>query len=417
MSAFALVDGNSFYCSCERVFEPSLERRPVIVLSNNDGCTISRSEEAKALGIKMASPYFKIKNLCRQNNVAVFSSNYALYGDMSRRMNEVYHLFTPEVEVYSIDESFLNLTGATDLPNYGQKIRSTVTQWTGIPTCVGIGPTKTLAKLANNVAKKNPQFNGVCDFTNKNLLENFLPLIQISDIWGIGRASAKKLSQLGIETAAQLRDTPTKRIRDIMTVIGERTVAELRGTQCIDLESVAPTPKGCAVTRSFGRPITTKSEMIEALTHYVTRAGEKLRSNRVAAGAIDVFMHTNPYNKNVPYRNVGKTVRLAAPTSDTLILVKYVTAMCEVLWRDGYKFTKAGIVLTELGPPQQTDLLIRNDPRSDRLMQALDSVNARFGKETISIASANIGQKWKPLSGLRSPNYTTDLKGLPIARA
>lgn len=414
---FALVDGNSFYCSCERVFKPALEKRPVIVLSNNDGCAIARTAEAKAVGIKMGDPYFKIKDLCRKENVAVFSSNYPLYGDMSRRMNQVYHQFSPEVEVYSIDESFLNLTGFSDLTKYGQEIRGTVRQWTGIPTCVGIGPTKTLAKLANNAAKKNPELNGVCDFTDKALLEAMLPKIPVSDIWGIGRASSKKLEHLGIKTAADLRAAHIKQIRDIMTVVGERTVAELNGVSCIDLELVAPTPKGCAVTRSFGKPVTNKIEMLEALLHYATRAGEKLRRNNVCAGAMEVFMHTNPHNDKVPYRNVGKTVRLAVPSSDTRVLISYAKTLCDVLWRNGYQYTKAGIVLTELVQPQQTDLLIRQDPRSAKLMKVMDTVNARFGRETVSIAGANIGRRWRPQAGLRSPNYTTDLEGLPVARA
>lgn len=417
MTVFALVDGNSFYCSCERVFDSRLNKRPVIVLSNNDGCAIARTAEAKAVGIKMGDPYFKIRDLCHKENVAVFSSNYPLYGDMSRRMNEVYHQFTPEVEIYSIDESFLNLSGFRDLSKYGQEIRQTVKQWTGIPTCVGIGPTKTLAKLANNAAKKNAELNGVCDFTDKALLEALLPKIPVSDIWGIGRASTKKLAALGIETAEQLRLSPSRLIREIMTVVGERTVAELNGVQCIDLDLVAPTPKGCAVTRSFGKPITEKAQMLEALILYATRAGEKLRRSGVVAGAMEVFMHTNPHKPDVPYRNVGKKIRLAVPSSDTRVLISYVTALCELLWRNGFQYTKAGIVMTELGQPQQDDLLIRPDPRSEKLMKAMDRINSRYGRETVGIAGTFIGRKWKPQSALRSPNYTTDLGGLPVAKA
>jgi len=417
MTIFALVDGNSFYCSCERVFDSTLNKRPVIVLSNNDGCAIARTAEAKALGIKMAAPYYKIRKFCRDNNVAVFSSNYPLYGDMSRRMNEVYHQFTPKVEVYSIDESFLDLTGINNLANHGQEIRTTVKQWTGIPTCVGLGPTKTLAKLANNMAKKHDELNGVCDFTNKPLVESFLPKILVSDIWGIGRASLRKLAQLNVETAAQLRDLPPRLVRNIMTVVGERTVAELNGIQCIDLELTAPAPKCCAVTRSFGKHITHKAEMLEALIHYACRAGEKLRAHNVIAGVMDVYMHTNPYNTHVPGRNVGKTVSLAFPTSDTRDLIKYVTAMCDVLWRDGYRYTKAGIFLTELKQAQQRDLLIKKNSRSAQLMHAIDSVNKRFGREAISFAKLSKNQTWKPLSELRSSSSTTDLNSLPVAKA
>uniref|UniRef100_UPI00186A0691 Y-family DNA polymerase n=1 Tax=Aureimonas psammosilenae TaxID=2495496 RepID=UPI00186A0691 len=272
----ALIDGNSFYCSCERVFDPKLDRRPVIVLSNNDGCAVARTAEAKALGIRMGEPFFKIRDLCRDEGVAVFSSNYTLYGDMSARMNAIYRDWSPDVEVYSIDESFLDLTGfgRRDLDAYARDLRATVRQWTGIPTCVGLGPTKTLAKLANHVAKKNLDLGGVCDLTDERSRSAWLERVEVGDVWGVGSASEAKLVAIGIKTAAQLRDLDVRLARKMLTVVGERTVLELRGIPCLALEDVPPQRKGCAVTRSFGEPVTTLAGMLEAVAAYATRAGE-----------------------------------------------------------------------------------------------------------------------------------------------
>ena len=299
----ALIDGNSFYCSCERVFDAKLAKRPVIVLSNNDGCAVARTSEAKALGIAMGEPYFKIRDLCRQERVAVFSSNYTLYGDMSARMNAIYRQWSPDVEVYSIDESFLDLSGfdRRDLVAYGRDLRATVLRWTGIPTCVGLGGTKTLAKLANHIAKKNPDLAGVCDLTDEAARRRWLDRVEVGEVWGIGPASQRKLAAIGIETVAQLRDLDPRLARKMMSVVGERTVLELRGIACLALEHVPPQRKGCAVTRSFGIPVTTLTGMLEAVAAYATRAGEKLRRHRLETSHMSVFMHTSEFNSRDPH--------------------------------------------------------------------------------------------------------------------
>ncbi len=251
--AIALIDGNSFYCSCERVFDPKLARVPVIVLSNNDGCAIARTTEAKALGIKMGAPYFMIRDMCQRQGVRVFSSNYTLYGDMSARINAIYRDATPEVEVYSIDESFLDLTAFTrrDRVALARDIRATVRAWTGIPTCVGLGPTKTLAKLANHIAKSVPELDGVCDLTDPAAYDHWLCRIRVGELWGVGRASLAKLEALGIDTVADLRDVDPRPVRKALTVVGERMIHELRGVSCLGLDLVPARRKGCAVTRSF----------------------------------------------------------------------------------------------------------------------------------------------------------------------
>lgn len=258
-ASFALIDGNSFYCSCERVFDPKLKGRPIIVLSNNDGCAVARTSEAKALGIRMGAPMFTIRDLVRREGVVVFSSNYTLYGDMSRRMNAVYQRFASDIEVYSIDESFLDATPIEPEKrvDWGKDLRSTVSTWTGVPTCVGIGPTKTLAKLANKIAKGTPQLGGVCDLTSAEARQEWLRLMPLDDVWGIGAASQAKLKAFGCKTAADVAALDPKLARQTLTVVGERIIQELRGYPCIDLEAIAPTRKGCAVTRSFaGRSIT-----------------------------------------------------------------------------------------------------------------------------------------------------------------
>ena len=420
----ALIDGNSFYCSCERVFEPKLNKVPVIVLSNNDGCAISRTPEAKALGIKMGAPWFQIRELCEREGVVAFSSNYTLYGDMSRRMNDVYRQFTPDVEVYSIDESFLDLTGIrmSSKISYGQEIRGRVKQWTGIPTCVGLGPTKTLAKLANWTAKNYPEFDGVCDYTDVDLRRHMLERIPVSELWGVGRASVPKLHHLGIHTVANLRDAEPKQIRKAMTVVGERMVLELRGVPCLPLELVPPTPKGCAVTRSFGRAVTRVEEMIEAVASYATRAAEKLRSKKVATCNLTVFMHTNAFNGD-PWRSVSKTVSLPEPSNDTLDLVAYAVSAARKLWKGGYRYAKAGIILTELVPTSflQSSFLHgfagEDLSKSVRLMAALDEVNQRWGRGTLSPAAMGIRNRWAMRREKKSPHYTTELGELPVARA
>ena len=275
----ALIDGNAFYCSCERVFEPKIKTRPVIVLSNNDGCAVARTTEAKALGIRMGEPFFKIRDLCRREGVAVYSSNYTLYGDISRRMNEVYRQFSPGVEVYSIDESFLDLSGfeRRDIVTLARDLKETIRKWVGIPTCVGLGPTKTLAKLANHVAKWVPELDGVCDLTNPVHYDRWLTRVPVEEVWGVGPASVRKLQATGVESAADLRDIDPRPIRKALTVVGERIIYELRGVPCLSLELLAARRKGIVVTRSFSSRVEHLDAVLEILSAHASRLGEKLR--------------------------------------------------------------------------------------------------------------------------------------------
>ncbi|WCK69368.1 Y-family DNA polymerase [Agrobacterium tumefaciens] len=422
MTSFALIDGNSFYCSCERVFDPSIEKRPVIVLSNNDGCAVARTAEAKALGIGMGEPFFKIRDLCRTNNVAVYSSNYTLYGDMSARLNAIYRQWAPDVEVYSIDESFLDMTDIrpADRQAFGLDLRSTVQRWTGIPTCVGIGPTKTLAKFANHVAKKNPELGGVCDLTDAAMRQGWLDRIEVGEVWGVGAASERKLFGLGVETAGDLARMDARLARKLLSVVGERTVLELQGLSCLPLEDVPPQRKGCAVTRSFGTPVTDLAGMLEAVAAYATRAGEKLRRYGLEATHMAVFMHTSRFNeKDQPY-SAQTTVHLPEASNDTFDLIRMAQSGARKIFRDGHRYAKAGIIMNDLvsARSQQRPLLdARDREQSDRLMTALDAVNAKFGRGALIPASAGIKREWQTKFDRRSPRYTTNIKELPIAMA
>lgn len=385
MTALALIDGNSFYCSCERVFDPKLERRPVIVLSNNDGCAVARTAEAKALGIPMGAPFFKIRDLCRQGNVAVFSSNYALYGDMSRRMNQVYQGFSPDIEIYSIDESFLDVEHVPikDRTAWASDLRATTRQWTGIPCSVGIGPTKTLAKLANKASKKMP--SGVLDLSDERVRAEVMAKFPIADVWGIGRASAEKLRHLGIEFASQVRDMDPKLARQLMTVVGERIIHELNGRPSIALETVTPQRKGCAVTRSFGQRVTSKVEMEQAFAGYATRLGEKLRRHGLATDHVTVFMHTSPFADD-PQRSVSMTIDIPEATNDSLRLIKAANRAVDGLWKSGFRYSKAGIITQDLVPPalRQRALFDGLDhERTARVMAAMDEANKRWGRPRI----------------------------------
>lgn len=419
MSALALIDGNSFYCSCERVFDPKLERRPVIVLSNNDGCAVARTSEAKALGIKMGAPMFKIRDLCKANNVAVFSSNYALYGDMSRRMNSVYQGFSPDIEIYSIDESFLDVEHLPirDRTEWANDLRATTRQWTGIPTSVGIGPTKTLAKLANKAAKKLP--GGVLDLSDPREQARVMADFPVADVWGIGRASQEKLAHLGIEFAGQLRDMDPKLARQLMTVAGEKTIHELNGIPCIGLETVAPQRKGCAVTRSFGERVTHKSQMEQAVAGYATRLGEKLRRHNLATDHVSIFMHTSPFADD-PQRSVSMTVDIPEATNDSLTLIKAAKRAVDALWKDGFRYSKAGIITQDLVPPAERQVALFDSldhERAAKVMAAMDEANRRWGRATV-VPAATMGgpkkaQTFTTKFEMRSPRFTTRWDELP----
>lgn len=420
----ALVDGNSFYASCERLFRPDLAGRPVIVLSNNDGCVVARSLEAKALGIRMGQPMHEIRALCRRERVAVFSSNYTLYGDISARMNAVYRSFTPVVEVYSIDESFLDLSGhpaaGEDLAEFGQEIRSRVRRWTGIPTCVGLGPTKTLAKVANWHAKQYQGLAGVCDMMDPAAREPLLRAMAIEEIWGIGPAYAARLARLGIGTAAALRDADLRLVRQELGVVGARIAAELRGISCLPLELAPPAPKSCAVTRSFGRPVEKEDEARAAVIAFASRAGEKLRQTRMAAGSLSVFIHTSPFRPG-PGRSDSASAALPEATADTRDLVETAVRLFACIWRPGFAYSGAGVILSDLEPAdrvQRTLLPGRDRDRSAALMSAIDSINRRHGRDTISLFGAAVGRRdWQTQFRQRSPRYTTRIDELPRVRA
>jgi DNA polymerase V len=417
---YALVDCNNFYVSCERVFQPQLEGVPVIVLSNNDGCAIARSAEVKALGVKMGEPYFKLKPLIRQHRIQIRSSNYALYGDMSARVDSVLADFAPTLENYSIDESFLDLTGMQgDLEAYGREIRARVKRWTGIPTCVGIGPTKTLAKLANAIAKDHPDMAGVCDLQSPEARAKLLPSMKTAKVWGIGPAYVERLRLIGIETAADLAALEPTVARDMLTVMGQRTVLELRGLACIPLELEPPPKKVTAVTRSFGRPVTTLIEMREAVSFYATRAGEKLRRAGQAAGHMSVFMHTNRFNDD-PRRSASGAVSFPEATNDTSELVARALRIAETIWRDGFRYSKAGIICNELTAAcagQQSLFAGTTRPRDPRLMRAMDGLNQKMGRGTVYPAAAGIVRRWSLKAQYHSPKFTTRWTELPVARA
>ncbi len=416
----ALIDCNNFYVSCERVFDQRLVGVPVVVLSNNDGCAVARSDEAKALGIKMGEPLHLFRDKVERNGIKVLSSNYTLYGDMSRRVVGALHAFSPSLEVYSIDETFVDLSGfGGRMVGQARDMRQAVRQLTGIPTCVGIGPTKTLAKLANHVAKKNPVFGGVCDMMDATIRAICLPHIAVNEVWGVGRRTEAKLLAQGIKTVADLRDMPMVLARKVGTVVLERTVAELNGVRCLDVEEVEPQRKGMAVTRSPGTPITDIDTMGRAITAHATRAAEKLRRHGLVAGTVTVFYHTNPHRPDRPQRHASKSLALKPMSADTFDLVETAMRCLRASWRTDrpYCFNKAGVILDDLLRPDEAPqmLFAPTRPRDGRLMDALDQVNDRFGKKSLVLASEGFRDKsWHLKAEMRTPRYTTRLADLPI---
>ena len=418
MPVYALCDANNFYCSCERVFDPSLRGVPVVVLSNNDGCCIARSQEAKDLGIKMGDPWFKISAWAKGEGVRQFSSNYVLYGDMSRRLYEVLCRFAPRVEPYSIDEMFLDLSGfGGDLVGQGREVRAAVLRETKIPTCLGLGDTKTKAKLANHLAKKRPEFGGVCDLRSADACAALYPTIALGEVWGIGGASAAKLQALGLNTVADLAAFSLDRGRDVLTVTGARVIMELQGESCLPLSLLAPPRKGLAVTRTFGEPVTEWPELAQTLSTYAARAGEKLREHGMLACCMTVFIQTNRFKGDF-YSNAA-TFGLE-PTQDTLALIRDALRGARGLFRPGYLYWKAGVMLTDLidartAPRQMFPSL---DPeRSARLMQTLDSVNGRWGRGTLRPAVTGMERRWTAKADYLSKRYTTRLGELATVRA
>lgn len=424
MRAIALVDVNNFYVSCERVFAPRLEGRPVVVLSNNDGCAVARSNEVKALGVKMGQPWFQLKDLARQHGILAYSSNYTLYADMSNRVMTILSQFSPEQEIYSIDECFLDLTGfqSWSLVDYGQQIRQRVKQWTGLPVCVGIGSTKTLAKLANHIAKKNPEFNSVCDLNalSPEAQDEWFSRIQVGEIWGIGPRLAPKIADLGIQSVLELMRADSATLRSRFGVVVEKTMRELNGTVCLELEDIASPKQQIMSSRSFGSYVTRREELEEAVSSYMTRAAERLRRQGSVAGSVHVYIRTNPHRQGKPQYGQGMTIPLPEATDDTLKLVKVAIWAVKRLYRPGYEYQKAAVMLSELVPRSvlQQDLFSHDlaDGTNAR-MDLLDAVNLKMGKDTLRLASNGIHQGWRMKSGNRSPAYTTNWAELPKAMA
>ena len=408
---FALVDCNNFYVSCERIFEPSLEGRPVVVLSNNDGCVVSRSNEAKRLGIGMGVAFFKVKDLAEKSGLVALSSNYTLYADMSRRVMETLCSFTPEIEVYSIDEAFLNLSGfGDDLTDYGREIRQTVKQWTGMPVSVGIAETKTLAKIANRIAKRSPEADGVFELTEQSRIDETLAQTGVEHIWGVGIKTSIKLKREGIKTALALRGVNIEWMRRRFGVTGVRTVYELRGTSCYELEEQPPAKKGITVSRMFGRKVETAEELKEAIATYASRAGEKLRDEGLAAGAMTVYVMTSRFVEPRKRYFNSRGVNFPTATNYTPELIEYATRMVERLYKKGFLYTKAGLILGDIVPQGrvQGNLFDRADrQKSRRLMRAIDAVNLKLPDSRLIWAAEGIDQSWRTKFAKRSKRYTT----------
>jgi len=412
----ALVDCNNFYASCERVFNPKLWGVPVVVLSNNDGMIVARSNEAKALGIKMGEPLFKVQDIVKKYGVQVFSSNYVLYGDMSCRVMNCLSQYSPDVEIYSIDEAFLNLKGfeSRDLVKYGTDLRNTVKQWTGIPVSIGIAKTKTLAKLANHIAKKDPKFKGVLNIYYEDDVNEFLKRTEVSDIWGVGRQYTKLLNNHNIKTAYDFIQLDDNWIKKKMTVMGLRTAMELRGIPCITLET-SPSPKKAIISsRSFSKLTSNKQDIRESVAFFTSIAAQKLRKQRSAASLLTVFLRTNPF-KDIPQYHNGVLVQLPLPTDSTSEMISYAMKGVEQIFREGFQYQKVGVMLAGIVPRDRNQYILfdREDrERMDKINDVIDGINKEMGAWTISFAATGTNRNWKTRADMKSPRYTTNWEEL-----
>ncbi|RJP20231.1 MAG: Y-family DNA polymerase [Candidatus Omnitrophota bacterium] len=443
--AIALADCNNFYVSCERVFNPKLENRPVVVLSNNDGCLVARSNEAKALGLKMGEPFFKVRRLIERAGVKYYSSNYALYADMSQRVMSTLARFTPSIEIYSIDEAFLDFSRMakaelgghrltysppyTDpaqiesprqsLTDYARMVRATVKKWTGIPVSIGIAETKTLAKIANRFAKRFKKLDGVLDLRNMPDPERVLSQIDVNDVWGIGHRYALRLKIRGIGNAWQLRNADDRWIQKEMGVVGLRLVNELRAIPCLPLDLSPPRKKEIASSRSFGVPVESVTDIKQAVASFVTRAAEKLRKQHSFVCRLTVYLMTNPFKTEPQYYNAFP-VCLPTPTASTPELIRYALQGVEAIFRPGFRYKKAGVVLSEF----TTDAVIQTNffdecdrSREIRLMRALDRINTRMGPGTLRFAAVGVHQRWLMRQQYCSPAYTSRWEQLASVHA
>jgi DNA polymerase V len=411
----ALIDCNNFYCSCERVFNPGLVGRALIVLSNNDGCAISRSEEAKELGIQMAQPAFMIEELIKKEDVRVYSSNYTLYDDMSRRVMQVIKELVPRAEVYSVDEIFADLSGMKykDLEDLGKEIREMVGKCTGIPVTVGIAPTKTLAKMANRYAKKNRPMEGVFSAHSDALVEMLLSATKIGDIWGIGKQYESLLLGKGFVTAQDLvNHAPEEWIRKEMSVVGQRLYHELKGINCIPWEEADRPRKNICTSRSFGKLITRKNEIAQAVAKFTASCGEKLRKDHTCARKLHVFLQTNPHRPQDAQYFQSVTLELEVATNLTTILMKYAMKALDMIFREGYNYQKAGVMVLDLVPQKEVQLGLfetQNADRDKKLMEKVDELNKVYGKDVVRFGVQDYGQNWKLKQGNLSAAFTTRL--------
>jgi len=407
----ALADCNNFYVSCERVFKPWLNEKPVIVLSNNDGCAIARSNEAKRLGIKMGVPYYQVKELCQKNRVSVFSSNYELYGDMSKRIVSILMRFTPEAEVYSIDESFLSLEKIHDPVRTAEEMRKIVLMWTGIPISVGIGPTKTLAKMANRMAKKQDTGCLMLKGSENSLISS----VRVRDVWGIGRRIEEKLKRLKILTVLDLVNAPAPIIRKVGSVQLERTQKELQGLQCISIGQIPEPKKNVCCSRSFSRTVTDLEELEEAVANHAVRATQKIRKEGSITCGLRVFIMTNRFSKDPQYSN-SRTIGFDEPSDDPIRILSTAKELLRSIYRKGYSYKKAGVMLLNLRTrDQDQELLFRDhyDKKRNRLVKALESINSRYGTESAFLAAQGIDRSWDMKRQRRTPRYTTNWNEIP----
>lgn len=419
MPVFALVDCNNFYASCEKLFRPDLKDTPVVVLSNNDGCVVARSREAKSLGIKMGVPVFQIKAEMQRHGILAFSSNYALYADLSSRVMRTLEEMAPRVEVYSIDEAFLDLTGiesAISLVEFGQQVRERIGHWIGITVCVGIAPTKTLAKLANHAAKKYPATQGVVDLTNPDRQRRLLALVPVDDVWGVGKRLSKRLNALGITTALDLANVSPRAIRDQFSVVLERTVRELNGESCIELEEIPPTKKQIVCSRSFGVKVTHFELLREAVCEYATRATEKLRKEQQQAKVLTVFIRTSPFKDNEPQYSNSASGELLIPSCDTRDFIELANHLLKRIWKDGFRYAKAGVMLSDFYDPGMFQPGLFDDvstrSNSQQLMSVLDTIN-QSGAGKVFFAGQGTKKDWSMKREHLSPAYTTRWDQLP----
>lgn len=419
---FALVDVNSFYASCEKVFRPDLQGKPIVVVSNNDGCIISLSREAKQFGIKMGEPYFKFKEKLYPSKVYVFSSNYALYADLSSRVMQTLTDLAPVIEIYSIDEAFVNVSGVShclSLEAFGHQMRTEVLKNTGLTVGVGIAPTKTLAKLANYAAKRWSGTGGVVDLSGRERQRKLLEKVPVEEVWGVGRRITKKLNAMGITTALELAEASSWVIRKHFNVVLERTARELRGEPCLDLEEFTPTKQQIICSRSFGHRITQYEEMHQAICAYAERAAEKLRGEHQYCRFISVFVRTSPHADNEIYYGNQASVTLMTPTNDSRDIIRAATEALGRIWLDGYRYMKAGVMLADFFSSGVAQLNLFDDNRlranSAALMEMMDSVN-HSGKGKIWFAGQGIEKSWAMKREMLSPAYTTRYADLPVAK-